>query len=78
LLTALDRWALVREELGNLRAEIEALEGQLDGDDLPEKFEKAKSCLRILYRDQAYSSRSAGVNAVLDDPEVQGWIREQD
>jgi hypothetical protein len=75
---ATDRLSQVEEQIRFLRDELSHLESQLNGISFREKFEKAKSCLRILYRDHVYTSRSAWVNEVLDDPEVQAWIREED
>jgi hypothetical protein len=75
---AIDRLADLEDRMRLLRGELETLDAELDGYDHRAKFEKAKACLRVLYRDHAYSSRSAWVNEVLDDPEVQGWIRERD
>lgn len=47
-------------------------------EELQQKFEKAKNCLRVLYYDHTYGSRAPWVNEILDDPEVQGWIVEED
>lgn len=73
-------WKIERleEVLGDVKREVAALEAQLDGYDHREKFEKCKTALAVLYYDSSYSSRSRHVNAVLDDPEIQGWIKEKE
>lgn len=75
-MTALAESENLMEQVEIVRKEVQALEQQLDGYDHRAKFEKCKTCLRVLYYDSSYSSRSQWVNEVLDDPEVQGWIKE--
>lgn len=60
----------------DVRRDMEKLIAELNEGDFQRKFQKCKECLALLYYDQSYASRSNHVNKVLNDPEVQEWIRE--